>query len=499
MERLRYSIKLQRQYNKLKKRHIITTYVNFDNLDKAEVAELHRLFGGVVTSKGTFSLGTREPNNDQDPYTRNILLALKWIGDTGEYEVPQKDEFMFELSNAEKDIVSKEESSKVEKSADEMWLKFMKEIEKPEVKQLLYSIGMYNLSLTSYGWRLAAENVVRAYTQKPDATFLQTRSSWAFKYNRRIKPNATRVVLLVPWVNSSLSADKRDTFMKDRGYDKSYSDLSMQQKQYVDIMSTQDQGYFFEHKAYYDVSDTELIDNSKGDIWAEEVGFINNLTGELNEPAEVEQMALNPEAQKEYNDAMGQFRGADIKALCEALAKGITARFGGEVEAKQPQGDKYEFYESAYSTMISNLASKLIADKCKVVKKENQGLGVKIATTIVMCLTKVMPANVAKSLANGELTNGSYFELRNVINSIIGLIETYSQKVNESIKLNEMELQKLSSVDELLSMIGMNMKDVRNTNVNGVAEAKEAVRNTFNMMLDKINECDKQRAEWREE
>ena len=97
-------------------------------------------------------------------------------------------------------------------------------------------MGMYTLTQDAYGWQYSYKNIMRVRAQKPDATFVQTRTQWRNKFGRKVLPNATPIGVQVPFGSTSDSSS-RDSEMKSLGYDNSVSfrDLTQQQKDRVDI------------------------------------------------------------------------------------------------------------------------------------------------------------------------------------------------------------------------------------------------------------------------
>lgn len=487
----------QRVFDKISKKEKFLHWINFRNLREEDKLYLKQNCDALIKADRV-SISTQNPSDPNNKKTKNIIDAYEYLKSTGYYEMPELKDFMFEIKHAITDAVSTKDMQNTEKANDELWLKFMKEIQKPEIQLLLKSIGQFSIANSAFGWKLSCDNIGRVQSQKPDATFLHTRLQWKRKFNRDVVPSAQKVVLLVPLINGKYAnqEDLKRT-MERIGYRDSvnFNDLSNQQKDHVEITTRGDDAVSYRYIAYYDVSDTVNNDPSGRDLWAEEVGFDNNLTGHLNKAAiEYKAKNSNGEASPEDMEKLYNNEEGDVKSLATAIATGIKKHFPS-VPTVLPKSNNRNAYIKCYSDMIENLADILIEEDAKIVKQENRKLGVSIVSTIVLCLTRVSPETVAKKLANDELTDRSYFELRNVINKIIKLIQFNTPKQESKKYINEMELKTLDSVDELLSMMGMTKKDVKPTNsyeqdeqfMENKSSNKESIKENFYNILNRIN------------
>lgn len=477
-------------------------WINFLNLEKTDALTLSSTFHGMQKAPSTVAFCVNNLDEQRDKLTKNFMAAYDYLSQTGNYIMPPYQKIENDIKNVMYDLIDKKEESEAKKKSDEMWLDFVKKIQDPKIQEVIKSMGQFNLANDAYGWKISYLNIMRVLAKKPDATFVSTRTKWERKYGREVKPGATKLVLLVPIKKEALSKDVIDQTMKRFGYadNTDFNSLSKQQKEAIYNTSSKRDATFFKEMAYYDVSDTELIDPNGPDVWAEEVGYDNNLTRHLNKAA-MDQASQN--VPKEELDKLYNSENGNVEILAKALERGIKRVFPS-VRTSLPKTQNEAAYESCYKDMIARLADYLMEDMGKVVKKENRQEGVKIAVVIVLCLTRVCAADVAKSLKNNELTEASYFELRNIINNIIELINSNGKETNESVKKTIMEKFKtLNSVDELLGMMGMDKKDVMKDDDNYAFESreeeKEAITENFKNMMKRINEADELKREWRED
>lgn len=496
MKQLEYAAKGRFAKNKITNKVEKQIWVNFYNLDPADASELKTRFKAMESKKGgpgNVSMVTNNPTVQNNPKNIKLKAAFDYLAQTGKYEMPSWDLFLYELEGADKDIITTQDAKDIDKSTDELWAQFMREIKDPKTQELLKSMGQYTLSQSAYGWKISARNLIRVRAQKPDATFVQTRNQWKNKYGRKVIPTATRIGIQVPLSSANSDAAAKRSHMKSLGWgdNVSMADLTQQQKDQVDIGSRGRDASYFTTIAYYDVSDTELINPNGPDKWAEEAGFDNNLTGHLN-PTALSDIARSRNISQDEANELYHNENGDVKALAKALAVSIDASDLG-VSTALPSTDNENAYRDCLIRMVAWCADKLIEKNCKIVKSENRKQGCAVATTIVLCLCKVCADKVAYGLNNGDLTEQSYYELKNVINRIISMINAGMPK-NESITLYEMEIPMLDSVDQLLSMMGMTVDDVRKDDMQIESKKqKKVLKEEFDSMLNRMREADERK------
>lgn len=496
MKNLEYAIKGRYATNKITGRTEKQIWVNFYKLDPTDALTLKDKFKAYESKKGgagNVSMVTNNPSIANNPKNIKVKEAFDYLRSTGKYNVPTWDEIVDEMIGADKDIITTQDAKAIDKNTDELWVKFMKEIKDPKTQELLKSMGQYTLSQDAYGWKISARNLMRVKAQKPDATFIQTRNQWRVKYGRKVLPTAVRIGIQVPMSSNAADAQAKQARMKDLGYTAAshMGDLTQQQKDSVEIGARNHLATYFTTVPFYDVSDTELIDPNGPDKWAEEAGFDNNLTGHLNDKA-LDDIAKTKQISADEANALYHNENGDVKLLCKSLAASLSNSDLG-VSTALPQQDNEAAYRDCLIKMVAWTADKLIENHCKIVKADNRKQGCAVATTIVLCLCKVCADKVAFGLNNGDLTEQSYYELKNVVNRIIGMINANLPK-NESINLLEMEIPKLDSVEQLLAMMGMTMQDVKPTETQVESEsAKKVLKEEFDSMMNRMMKADEKK------
>lgn len=492
MIKLNYSVNLQQPSkfakNKFaKNNNVPLAWINFENvmydpdngiLDRVL---LTNKYGGRL-NKNAVSYSTPEPDNAEHPKTQAIITAYGFLESTNRYEMPPLNQMMMELSSVMSDHFTAADVENVEKSTDDMYVEFMQKLEDPKVQMLLQSLGQYQVATSTYGWRRSMDNVMRAYRQKPDATFVQTRYEWFYRYNRTIKPGAQRLLLVSP--KQDFSCDYSDIIetMRELGYPDGtrFDDLSTQQQEHVKVATIYHTGKGFETKVYYDVSDTYVIDGEE-DKWSEEVGFDNNFTGHLNQKAmdDVTSKGIDVngvDPREIYNREEG-----NPQVLNSAIVKGISNGFP-EI-TPSTNGNPL----TCFINNVQKLANYLLETKSKIVKQENRDASVKIITAFVLCFTKLKPEEVVRGIQSNIMSREAYLELRDRINDIIRLINNSMIKMENKDIMNE-SIPYLQSVDQMLSMMGLDLNDGVETAMEDKKYNTNSIKESFITTLNKLNE-----------
>ena len=427
---------------------------------------------------------TTKPSTLDYPDTANIIGALEYLQSTGRYIMPSVEDVLLKLKFAIKNIVSKEEMQDTKKSTDEMWIEFMNRIEEPEMKELINSIAPYYMGDSTYGWKLAFEQALRVKKYKPDATFVKTSGQWQRDYNRDVVDNATRIIILVPYDRQVRS--NKDT-MDSLGYDTNatrYKDLSRQQKDVVDISSRSGEGKKYQYIAVYDISDT-VLRNGEEDVFNDTIGLKNNLTGELNQHAINDKMSKGfgsvEDINKIYHNEVG-----NIQTLTIALAQGIQKTYP-DIRTLMPQNTTNESaYYSAFETMVLNLADRLIEDKAKIVRQENREKGMQATLVAVLALCRLNAKKVALNLQTQNFQPKYYYELREVINNIINLINKNMPRQENRLMIQE-EIPYINSMEELFDILDVNEENFESEEVyESKNRQKSLIKENFYNVLKKL-------------
>lgn len=478
--RLKYSV--DGQMSTMFGKKVRKAWLNLKNLLPEDI-EAIKSFAKPIVRGNEVALSTDKPSTLDSQFTAPIVKTLEYLQSTGRYNMPSTEDIMGEMKFALKNIVSKEEMQNAEANIDELWMNFIKRLDDPEMQSLVKSISPYYMGESTYGWKLAVTNAMSIKQAMPQATFVKTSGQWQNEFNRIVNDDAQPLVIKVP--RDRVVHKVRDV-MDRAGYNKSvkYSDLSQQQKDYVNVSSRAgdaEGGYMY--VKVFDVSQTR-VKNGEEDIFNTTAGFKNNLTGELNDVA-VQDKIKNGYGSKEAVDAIFHNENGNPILIAKALYSGIEQKYP-DVKIYLPHGEaSEEEFERAFQDMVVKLADKLIEEKAKIVRSENRRVGINATLTAVLILTRLNPQKVAHELASSDFSPKFYFELRDIINEIVSMINKNLPKLESKQNMNEMQIPYIQSVEELMSMLGVedsmeNMEESYKQKENKINQLKENFFNTLN-------------------
>lgn len=228
-------------------------------------------------------------------------------------------EMCSELYDAVDSIGSKSEIEAQKKLAYENWENMLQQLKDPEVRKRLRKYNMAFLTSSSVGHILSPDNIKRIFDVRPDATFVVEKYTWKKFFNRTIKPGATPILISKPTDRNYLSKNTLDNVARDKGYSdyKSAMDITNSATQVNATIKTDANGYsnHFAYVKMYDVADTIPPENPEDDVFTIQYGIKNNLTGEVNEPAQnfIDKMNDNMPSDANQSD------DNRIKAVCYVL------------------------------------------------------------------------------------------------------------------------------------------------------------------------------------
>ena len=450
--RLKYSVDGQLGTNMITKKPIRRAWINFKNLLPEDI-EAIKQFAKPKERDGEIAMSTDKPSTWDAPATVPIVKTLEYLQSTGRYAMPSIEDLMQELKMGLKNIVSSDEMKAAKQSIDELWMEFIKRLDDPEMQSLVKSISPYYMGDSTYGWKLALNNAMKIKKEMPDATFVQTAKQWQDEFNRRVNDDATPLVILVPKDKTIYTMQQA---MDNAGYRKGTqtSDLSPQQNQYLKVTAragTAEGGY--KYVKVYDISQTTVKDGHE-DLFNTKAGFKNNLTGELNDVA-IQDKIKNGYGNKEAVDALYHNENGNLVLLSKALYNAISQEYP-DIKMYLPKDNApLEDFERAFQDMIIKIADRLIEEKGKIVREQNRQVGIKSTLTAVLILTRLNPQKVASDIGNSDFDPKFYFQLRDIINEIVNMINKNLPKLENKNMIEEMQIPYIQSVEELMSMLGV--------------------------------------------
>ena len=195
-----------------------------------------------------------------------------------------------ELYDAVDSVASKSEVEAQKRLAYENWENMLQQLKDPEVRSRLRRYNMAFLASSSVGHILSPGNIKRIFDVRPDATFVVEKRTWEKDFNRTIKPGAIPILVSKPTDRRFLSKNSLDNAARNKGYSDydSAIDITNGATQVNATIKTDANGYsnHFAYVKMYDVADTIPPSNPEDDVFTIKYGLKNNLTGEVNEPAQ---------------------------------------------------------------------------------------------------------------------------------------------------------------------------------------------------------------------
>lgn len=480
--RLKYSVDGQLGTNMITKKPIRRAWINFKNLLPEDI-EAIKQFAKPKERDGEIAMSTDKPSTWDAPSTMPIVKTLEYLQSTGRYAMPSIEDLMQELKMGLKNIVSSDEMKAAKQSIDELWMDFIKRLDDPEMQSLVKSISPYYMGDSTYGWKLALNNAMKIKKEMPDATFVQTAKQWQDEFNHKVNDDATPLVILVPKDKTIYTMQQA---MDNAGYRKGTqtSDLSPQQNKYLKVTAragTAEGGY--KYVKVYDISQTTVKEGHE-DLFITKAGFKNNLTGELNDVA-IQDKIKNGYGNKEAVDALYHNENGNPMLLSKALYNAISQEYP-DIKMYLPKDNApLEDFERAFQDMVMKIADKLIEEKGKIVREQNRQVGIKSTLTAVLILTRLNPQKVASDIGNSDFDPKFYFQLRDIINEIVNMINKNLPKLENKNMIEEMQIPYIQSVEELMNMLGVddsieNMEESYKQKQETINQLKEGFFRTLN-------------------
>jgi len=429
---------------------------------------------------------------DEGIVIRDIIQTLKNKG----YSVPSIDELKKRAEIELKlDVLTPDEKAKAKESYDNLVVKVLTNLNDQKMRDLISKAS--NLRVTqdikdaAFGHKYSGKNVLRALAIKPDATFVATRKNWMVNYNRLVKPDATKIVLIIPAARGGYDQSKAE---KTLGLTKQAAYQSAQMKHKFDIEAQlDDSGSSFMHKIFYDISDTYLIpgladndsDLSKFDKVINEPGLLDNLQGILNQAAiNTKGVNLSPEEKakigaKDTSDKNVMvfsrvFNYMKDLSISDRLLKPVV----DSLITLDPKDDNsvYKVINSYFMNVAFDRAS------------SDRGLKSHIATAGTLAMDELAPIALASllnsnpailNLTKADIVNvfDKIMELQNKVISAKNVIDSPTIKTNESENMME---STINTPEDLLALFGYSMSDLENNQDDKLLNEYYRINNKIN-------------------
>jgi hypothetical protein len=288
-------------------------------------------------------------------------------------------------------------------------------------------------------------------SQNPMASFVTTPETWRVKFNRQIKPGAKKIIVTKssPYGNASW-ADRNNSArahgfqdMKDA---KQFTNNSVQTLGSIEMDANRGNSVFYK-VIMYDVTDTIPPADPKDDVWTNDMGLINNLTGAINFAAQKKEDETNAQ----IGNVQTQQQSAQVSAsLSTAMKKrrGIIAWLCKKknIPTLNNKSDEEFIVDGTYQY------SKVMAKSLGYVKPQDIERIALVSTLIVAISSGINEGNhkILSSIGGNMAYNDN--DAMSIFTITDSIIPTMAKKISESKLIEGMEGKKEFSVDDILNM-----------------------------------------------
>ena len=298
---------------------VILTHVWGDGEDLINAINSVQQFKGLMKAvksgkSGSIILNVNIDRKDEIP---NYLDELNnSIASLGEYSEKSIENVCFELYDVISETTLSSDIENAQKRSISNWTEMLSKLNDPEVRKQLLRFQTTNDYARQYGHILSPTNVKEVLSQFPSASFVAEKETWKKRFNRLVSNGAQPIIVTKP-LGYNVSKFDLDKAAKECGYE-SFADAKIKSKNSTQVLSN------IRHKAnpnvntfikvkMYDVSETIPPSDPSKDVWMNEIGLSDNITGILNQHAQEEDEKLTQSKDKEANK--------------EAIDKAITSRW----------------------------------------------------------------------------------------------------------------------------------------------------------------------------
>ena len=324
------------------------------------------------------------------------------------------------------------------------WKEMLDNLQDPAFRQRLLNFQTTQACARKYGHMLSKKNVMNILSQNPMASFVTTADTWRNVFNRQIKPGAEKFIVTMPTNYGNASFGAMDNAARANGFGgvndaKKATNSATQVMNKIRIDANHRNSGFYK-VIMYDVADTIPPADPKDDVWSNEMGLLNNLTGILNDKAQADSDA--------YTANLGQVQQA--QPVSNGNVSSMKKRRGwlewvckkNNIATLQNANDEAFIVDATYQY------SKLLAKKLGNVKPQDIEKVAAISTLLVAISSGINEKDykiISSIGGNLRVTDDDAMTIFTITDSII---PTMAKKISEG-KIFEHKGRDLS-VDDLI-------------------------------------------------
>ena len=287
-------------------------------------------------------------------------------------------------------------------------------------------------------------------SQNPMASFVTTPETWRVKFNRQIKPGAQKIIVTKSTNYGNASWAARNNSAKAHGFQdvkdaKDFTNNSVQTMGSIEMDANKGNSHFYK-VIMYDVMDTIPPADPKDDVWTNDMGLINNLTGAINSAAQTKENEVgakvgNVQTQQQNqpsqssSTAMQKRRGI-IEWLCKKK----------NIPTLNNKSDEEFIVDGTYQY------SKVMAKSLGYVKPQDIERIALVSTLIVAISSGINEGNhkILSSIGGNMAYNDN--DAMSIFTITDSIIPTMAKKISESKLIEGIKGKKEFSVDDILNM-----------------------------------------------
>jgi len=330
------------------------------------------------------------------------------------------------------------------------WKEMLTKLQDPNFRKTLLNFQTTVACAKKYGHVLSKKNVMSILSQNPMASFVTTPETWRLKFNRQIKPGAQKIIVVKSSNYGNTSWAARNNSARAHGFQdmkdaKDFTKNSVQTIGSIEMDANKGNGGFYK-VIMYDVADTIPPSDPKDDVFTNDMGLINNLTGEINSVAQTKEDELKAQIGSVQTQQQTQPSASSSTAMKKR--KGIIEWLCGKknIPTLKNVSDEKFIVDGTYQY------SKVMAKSLGYVKPQDIERIALVSTLIVAISSGINEAN-HKILTGigGNITynDNDVMSIFTITNSII---PTMAKKISESKILEVMENKKEFTIDDIINM-----------------------------------------------
>jgi len=360
------------------------------------------------------------------------------------------------------------------------WKEMLSKLQDPNFRKILLNFQTTVACAKKYGHVLSRRNVMSILSQNPMASFVTTPETWRIKFNRQIKPGAQKIIVTKSTSYGNASWTSRNNSAKAHGFQdvkdaKNFTNNSVQTMGSIEMDANRGNSNFYK-VIMYDVMDTIPPADPKDDVWTNDMGLINNLTGDINSVAQNKEDEINAQIGTVQSQQQTQPSASSSTAMKKR--RGIIGWLCKKknIPTLNNATDEEFIIDGTYHY------SKAMAKSLGYVKQQDIER-IALVSTLIVAISSGINENNHK-LFSGVGVNASYNDndAMSIFTITDSIIPTMAKKISESKIFEGMENKKEYSIDDIIN-IAVNRYGLPEEQIEEQKKIKNNFVDLFNRMV----------------